>query len=88
MARAKLMPGGPPPVVSRKSYPRMPWRSSVSAIPTSMSGTNGFRPAQARASFQSSGRTHFHYMRHPHTRGETELTLDCRGKHLEEMYVA
>jgi hypothetical protein len=23
MARAKLMPGGPPPAVSRKSYPQM-----------------------------------------------------------------
>lgn len=37
------------------------------------------------ARFQSSGRTHFRYMRHALTRGATELTMDRRGEHLEEM---
>lgn len=46
------------------------------------------RLAAAGARFQSSGRTHFHYMRHPSTRGETELTLDRRPEHLKEMEAA
>ncbi len=37
------------------------------------------------ATFQSSGRTHFHYMRHPYTRGELELTMDARPLHMAEM---
>lgn len=40
------------------------------------------------ASFQVSGRTHYQYMRHPDTRGETELTLDARQRHLLEMNFA
>ncbi len=41
--------------------------------------------AANNASFQSSGRTHFHYMRHPLTRSETETTMDKRAKHLAEI---
>lgn len=40
---------------------------------------------RAGASFEFSGRAHFHYMRHPSTRGETELGLDRRPAHLAEM---
>lgn len=40
------------------------------------------------ASFQSSGRAHFHYMRHPNTRGEVELGLDSRPHHMREMELA
>lgn len=43
------------------------------------------RLAANGATFESSGRTHFHYMRHRHTRGETELTIDVRQAHLAEM---
>lgn len=43
------------------------------------------RLARNDATFKSSGRTHFHYMRHPHTRGATELTADVRSSHLREM---
>lgn len=46
------------------------------------------RLAAAGYRFEASARTHFHYMRHPHTRGATELTLDRRAEHLEEMFVA
>lgn len=44
------------------------------------------RLARAGAWFESSGRPHFHYMRHPHTRGELELTLDVRAGHLVDMF--
>jgi len=40
------------------------------------------------ATFQSSGRTHFHYMRHPNTRGAVELGLDSRPHHMREMEAA
>jgi hypothetical protein len=40
------------------------------------------------ARFQSSGRTHFSYMLHRYSRGETELTLDRRPDHLAEMEAA
>lgn len=43
------------------------------------------RLASDGATFQSSGRPHFHYMRHPDTRGETELTIDVREQHTREM---
>lgn len=46
------------------------------------------RLARDGCTFQSSGRTHFHYMRHPHTRGELELTLADRAAHLAEMFEA
>lgn len=42
--------------------------------------------ARAGATFEPSDRTHFHYVRHPATRGETELTLDARVSHLAEMF--
>lgn len=35
-----------------------------------------------------SGRAHYHYMRHPHTRSATELTPDTREAHVEEMRLA
>lgn len=38
--------------------------------------------------FAFSGRTHFHYMRHKYTRGETELGLDRRDELVEEMELA
>lgn len=44
--------------------------------------------AAADATFQSSGRTHFHYMRHPNTRGEVELGLGRRPHHMHEMELA
>lgn len=44
--------------------------------------------AAAGASFQSSGRAHFHYMRHPETRGERELGIDSRPGHMREMELA
>lgn len=46
------------------------------------------RLARAGATFQSSGRTHFHFMRHPQTRGSLELTLDVRAGHVAEMMEA
>jgi hypothetical protein len=41
--------------------------------------------ARVGARFESSGRPHFRYMRHPGTRGETELTVTARPEHLAEM---
>lgn len=41
--------------------------------------------AASNASFQSSGRTHYHYMRHPLTRSETETTIEQRPKHTAEI---
>lgn len=46
------------------------------------------RMARAGYTFESSGRTHFHYMRHEATRGATELTMDARAGHLAEMMEA
>lgn len=46
------------------------------------------RMARAGYTFESSGRTHFHYMRHEATRGVTELTMDARAEHLAEMMEA
>lgn len=46
------------------------------------------RMAANGARIVSSGRTHYHYMRHAYTRGETELTLDHRAAHLAEMEAA
>ena len=43
--------------------------------------------ARNGATFESSGRAHFRYNRHPDTRGETELTIDRRPEHLAEMRV-
>lgn len=43
------------------------------------------RLAANGARFESSGRTHFHYMRHPNTRGTVELTASARAEHLAEM---
>jgi hypothetical protein len=40
------------------------------------------------ARFAFSTRPHFHYMRHPSARGETELTVAARPDHLEEMNLA
>ncbi len=37
------------------------------------------------ATFESSGRAHFHYMRHPRTRTETETTIEQRPKHVAEI---
>lgn len=42
--------------------------------------------ARAGATFGSSGRTHFHYRRHPDTRGATELIVSDRPEHLAEMF--
>lgn len=44
--------------------------------------------AASGASFATSGRVHFRYVRHEHARGETELTIDTRERHLAEMYLA
>lgn len=44
--------------------------------------------AAAGASFESSGRAHFHYMRHPETRGERELDIQSRPGHMREMEAA
>ncbi len=46
------------------------------------------RMATAGKTFESSGRTHFHYMRHPYTRGATELRLDVRDQHIREINLA
>lgn len=46
------------------------------------------RLARHGASVESSDRVHFHYVRHPLTRGATELTLDVRPEHLAEMMEA
>jgi hypothetical protein len=37
------------------------------------------------AAFSLSDRAHYCYMRHPRTRGATELTLDVRAEHYDEM---
>ena len=37
------------------------------------------------ARFESSDRAHYGYMRHPRTRGATELTVDARAEHFDEM---
>jgi hypothetical protein len=44
--------------------------------------------ARHGATVQASDRTHFRYMRHPLTRGATELTMDVRAEHLAEMMEA
>lgn len=44
--------------------------------------------ARRGAAFTMSGRAHYSYMRHPRTRGATELTLDVRAEHLAEMMEA
>lgn len=44
--------------------------------------------AAAGASFQPSGRAHFHYMRHAETRGERELDIQSRPGHMQEMEAA
>ncbi len=41
--------------------------------------------ARNGARFQSSGRTHFRYMRHPYARGEIETHISARPDHLKEM---
>lgn len=41
--------------------------------------------ARAGYTFESSGRTHFRYNRHPQARGATELTADVRAAHIAEM---
>lgn len=46
------------------------------------------RMARNGAKFESSGRVHFRYMRHPLTRGENELTTADRPEHLAEMMEA
>lgn len=46
------------------------------------------RLARAGMTFESSGRTHFRYMRHEDTRGMVELTTDARPAHLAEMMEA
>lgn len=43
------------------------------------------RVALAGMNFQTSGRTHFRYMRHPKTRSVTELTPDRRAANIAEM---
>lgn len=43
------------------------------------------RLARVGAVFQSSGRAHYKYRRHPGTRTELELTPDQRARHEEEM---
>lgn len=42
----------------------------------------------AGADFAYSDRAHYHYMRHPHTRSETELTPETRDAHIQEMNLA
>jgi hypothetical protein len=44
--------------------------------------------ARHGASVEPSQRMHFQYMRHPKTRGATELTLDVRADHYAEMLEA
>lgn len=44
--------------------------------------------ARRGATVEPSDRAHFHYMRHPKTRGATELTLDVRAEHYAEMVEA
>lgn len=46
------------------------------------------RLAKHGAVVESSGRRHFHYMRHPRARGNAELTMDVRPEHLAEMMEA
>lgn len=46
------------------------------------------RLARHGATVEPSARTHFGYMRHPRSRGATELTLDVRADHLAEMMEA
>lgn len=46
------------------------------------------RLALSGARFASSSRPHYWYQRHNETRGATELTLDRRPEHLEEMFRA
>lgn len=46
------------------------------------------RLARHGATFESSSRLHFAYMRHPRTRAVVELTLDVREEHLAEMMEA
>lgn len=46
------------------------------------------RLARYGATVEPSDRTHFQYMRHPKTRGATELTLDVRAEHFDEMVEA
>jgi hypothetical protein len=46
------------------------------------------RLALASATFQSSGRVHFDYRRHPHARGERELVLANRDNDVREMLYA
>lgn len=42
--------------------------------------------AHSGATFESSDRAHFHYMRHDETRGAVELTVHDRPAHLAEMH--
>lgn len=44
--------------------------------------------ARRGASFTVSDRPHYGYMRHPRTRGATELTVDVRADHVAEMMEA
>lgn len=44
--------------------------------------------SRAGATVEPSTRIHFGYMRHPYTRGATELTLDVREDHMAEMMEA
>lgn len=44
--------------------------------------------ARNGATFQTSGRAHYRYNRHPATRGETELTAARRAEHMAEMEAA
>lgn len=46
------------------------------------------RLAENGATFETSGRAHYRYNRHPATRGETELTVDRRPEHMAEMLAA
>lgn len=46
------------------------------------------RLARHGAVVEPSTRTHFTYMRHPETRGKTELTAAMRAEHLAEMMEA
>jgi len=43
------------------------------------------RLAASGARFRSTGRTHFHYMQHPYTRTATELGIELRAAHIDEM---
>lgn len=46
------------------------------------------RLAENGATFETSGRAHYRYNRHPATRGETELTAAARPEHMAEMLAA